>query len=81
MIHLHQSINLKSMKKIYFDYTVKYSEANYIAIDRQITACFENLKNENQNILVGSLKNFANTFKNLMYIIHDFDFIHKKYKF
>lgn len=69
------------LKQIYFDYTVKYSEANYIAIDRQITACFENLKNENQNILVGSLKNFANTFKNLMYIIHDFDFIHKKYKF
>jgi hypothetical protein len=70
------------MKQIYFDYNTKYSEDNYIAIDRQITACFENLKNENnKNILVGSLKNFANMFKNFMFVIQDFDFIHKKYNF
>ena len=70
------------MKQIYFDYNTKYSEDNYIAIDRQITACFENLKNDNnKNVLVGSLKNFANMFKNFMFVIQDFDFIHKKYNF
>jgi hypothetical protein len=70
------------MKQIYFDYNTKYSEDNYIAIDRQITACFENLKNDNnKNILVASLKNFANMFKNFMFVIQDFDFIHKKYNF
>ena len=51
-------------------------------IDRQITACFENLKNDNnKNILVASLQNFANTFKNLTFILHDFEFIHKRYNF
>ena len=70
------------MKQIYFDYNTKYSEDNYIAIDRQITACFENLKNDNnKNILVASLKNFANMFKNFVFIIQDFDFINKKYNF
>ena len=70
------------MKQIHFDYKVKYSEENYIMIDRQITACFENLKNDNnKNILVASLQNFANTFNNLTFILHDFEFIHKRYNF
>ena len=68
------------MKQIYFDYKVKYSEENYIMIDRQITACFENLKNDNnKNILVASLQNFSNTFNNLTFILQDFEFIHKRY--
>ena len=68
------------MKQIYFDYKVKYSEENYIMIDRQITACFENLKNDNnKNILVASLQNFSNTFNNLTFILQDFEFIHKGY--
>ena len=68
------------MKQIYFDYKIKYSEENYIMIDRQIAACFDGLKNEkNTSILVASLQNFANTFKNLMFILQDYDFIHKRY--
>ena len=70
------------MKQIHFDYKTKYSEENYILIDRQITACFENLKNDNnKSILVASLQNFANTFHNLVFILQDFEFIHKRYNF
>ena len=70
------------IKQIYFDYKVKYSEENYIMVDRQIAACYENYKNEgNTNLLVGSLQNFAKSFKNLMFTLQDFEFIHKGYKF
>ena len=69
---INEKDNLESpysalMKQIYFDYKVKYSEDNYITVDKQIGTLFESLKNESNNkaILVASLQNFATTFKNL----------------
>ena len=82
---INEKDNLESpytalLKQIYFDYNIKYSNENYVMIDKQIMACFENFKNDgNKNILVASLQNFANTFKNLLFILHDFEFIHKNY--
>ena len=81
---INEKDNLESpysalMKQIYFDYKVKYSEDNYITVDKQIGTLFESLKNESNNkaILVASLQNFATTFKNLTYALQDFEFIHK----
>ena len=69
--------NVTNRKIIYY----KYSEDNYITVDKQIGTLFESLKNESNNkaILVASLQNFATTFKNLLFILHDFEFIHKNY--
>ena len=81
---INEKDNLESpysalMKQIYFDYKVKYSEDNYITVDKQIGTLFESLKNESNNkaILVASLQNFATTFKNLTYALQDFEFINK----
>ena len=65
------------MKQIYFDYTAKYTETNYLAIDRQISSIFETCKNENKKIVLTSLKNFLNNFNNFHFIIQDFELIHK----
>ena len=65
------------MKQIYFDYSAKYTENNYLAIDRQISSIFESCKNENKKMILNSLKNFLNAFNNFHFIVQDFELIHK----
>ena len=65
------------MKQIYFDYSAKYTENNYLAIDRRISSIFESCKNENKKMILNSLKNFLNAFNNFHFIVQDFELIHK----
>ena len=77
-----ESFYTNLLKQIDFDYNVKYSENDYLAIDKQINDNFENFNNrinldEEKKIIFMNLKRIANAFKNLDFITKDFEIINK----
>ena len=70
------------MKQIEFDYNVKYSENDYLGVDKQIKNNFENFNirinlDEEKEIIFMNLKRIAKAFKNLYFITQDFEIINK----
>jgi hypothetical protein len=77
-----ESFYTNLLKQIDFDFNVKYSENDYLAIDKQINDNFENFNNrinldEEKKIIFMNLKRIANAFKNLDFITKDFEIINK----
>ena len=77
-----ESIYNRFMKEIYFDYNVKYSENDYIIIDKRINDCFANFNNkinyENEKIIMAlNLKNICSVFANFDFVYKDFDLINQ----
>ena len=75
-----ESFYVNLMKQINFDYYVKYSENDYLAIDKQINENFENFNNrinliEEKKIILMNLQRISSAFKNFDFVTKDFDFI------
>ena len=75
-----ESFYVNLMKKLKFDFNKKYSENDYLNIDKKINDIYEdfnnkiNLNNEKMNISK-NLKNISKSFINFEFISKDFDLI------
>jgi hypothetical protein len=77
-----ESIYNRFMKEINFNYNVKYSENDYMLIDKRINDCYANFNNkinfENEKIIMElNLKNLCSVFANFDFVYKDFDLINQ----
>ena len=76
------SIYEKFIKLLNFDYNKKYSENDYLAIDKRINECYEDFNNKinlvnEKKIMSMNLKNIGTVFINFAFISKDFDMINQ----
>ena len=77
-----ESFYVNFIKQLNFDYTQKYSENDYLAIDKRINDCYIDFNNKinlgnEKKIMSMNLKNIAGIFINFDFISKDFDMINQ----
>ena len=76
------SIYENFIKLLNFDYNKKYSENDYLAIDKRINECYDDFNNKinlvnEKKIISMNLKNIGTVFPNFDFISKDFDMINQ----
>ena len=76
------SIYENFIKLLNFDYNKKYSENDYLAIDKRINDCYEDFNNKinlvnEKKIMFMNLKNIGTVFTDFDFISKDFDMINQ----
>ena len=77
-----ESIYVNFIKQLNFDYSKKYSENDYLAIDKRINDCYVDFNNKinvgnEKKIMSINLKNIAAVFTNFDFISKDFDMVNQ----